>query len=958
MSDTTRRRYTSIEDLLQQTKIDYKGLKPCNIYMRLPRMRELAEKARRSGDHETQYIMLKRWLDSVEWLKQTQEYRNDKSYYLANMRTNQINEVRSTFVEVNEKLEAKYKECSKKRSLETGDNFADMDENSTIGPMDISLKLPDTPTKDPASIGGNEEFFTCDQLFQLLQRSDDKHLIIDIRPSQDFEASRIVSNTCINIPASEIKHGITASYLEKYLYKDKRSFDLFKHRGAQYVDMVLLLDWNSSNRSLPPENHLNILKHILSKWDPGVKYKQLSILDGGYQEWLTRYPTLTTNPSVSEPSKNIDNEILEDIEYPDFLHSDDDEKSPEKSKKIGEISEKREIIIEDSTKMRKQSSRRENGPIIKKEGDFRRESEVIIKKQGSMRRDGETIKPTVDRSSKPNCLKISSDSRVVLQFTRQLNELAKRKVKLEQEILEQEHAQQDGTCEEEKIGGTLKLLRFKLQDLERSYVTVEEELARHWKSLTSIKFNPTEEAEKRDLDFSLSLLKQRIKDVEFRRKELLEKPVEFENRDLSTKQGKPDIHKEPLKTEHSSIGNGLERSYSSPNLLQLGDRKAPHVDRTSKPRISASNRDDDEPPKISHLSWRNREERMTPVHGTVQPGVTGLKNLGNSCYMNSIVQCLSNTTRLTKYFTDNQYTDDLSLAREAGPRRGQVVEEVAQVVKALWRGQYKSISPHDLKVAVGQYKLQFESYEQQDSHEFLTFLLEWMHNDLRKEYRTKEKNLSAAEKEWDKSIACKKSVISDLFFGLLRSTITCTFCKEASTTYETFNSLTVSLPQTSRCTLNECIQTFVTGQKVLGWKCPKCQVARKATKKFDFVKLSPIIVIHLNRFGESGGWLEKRNTAVDFPLIGLDLRPYLVHDEKVSSSNHGFRNYSYALYAMSNHYGTMDGGHYTAFCRNSVQNKWYKYDDQTVTEVSQSHVRSQNTSAYLLFYTSFSSSII
>jgi len=123
--------------------------------------------------------------------------------------------------------------------------------------------------------------------------------------------------------------------------------------------------------------------------------------------------------------------------------------------------------------------------------------------------------------------------------------------------------------------------------------------------------------------------------------------------------------------------------------------------------------------------------------------------------MNSIIQCLSNTTNLAKYFTDNSYADDLNTNND-NITQGQVVEEVAQVIKALWRGQYKSISPYDLKVtltrrvlflnyqgnffnwyellqvAVGQYKLQFESYEQQDSHEFLTFLLDWMHNELKK----------------------------------------------------------------------------------------------------------------------------------------------------------------------------------------------------------------------------------
>lgn len=65
--------------------------------------------------------------------------------------------------------------------------------------------------------------------------------------------------------------------------------------------------------------------------------------------------------------------------------------------------------------------------------------------------------------------------------------------------------------------------------------------------------------------------------------------------------------------------------------------------------------------------------------------------------MNSIIQCLSNTAHLAKYFNDNTYIDDLNTTNNNSVQ-GQVAEEVAQVIRALWRGQYKSISPRDLKV--------------------------------------------------------------------------------------------------------------------------------------------------------------------------------------------------------------------------------------------------------------------
>ncbi|XP_006572431.2 ubiquitin carboxyl-terminal hydrolase 8 isoform X1 [Apis mellifera] len=1001
MTEKTPLRYTSIKDLLQIARINYKGKRPSDIYKRLPDMFNLAENAKIRGDEENQYIMLRRWLNCIDWLKTTQEYKDDKTFSLTNIHVNQINEVKKILGDLNRKLDARYKMQLKEKMLEKN-NIADkMDIDNESGietymtPIDGPIKLPETPTRDPL-VSDNEEIINCDQLFQLMHKVDGRYLIIDIRPKLQFETSRILSDKSVNIPNSKIKPGALTSHFEEYLHKDKKALDLFRHRGAQYVDVIILIDWDTSSKTLTSENSLNVLRKILEDWDPGIKYKRIAILDGGYAEWITRYPAFTTNPNIVEPTlDNVPDEILDNIEYPELIHFDEEEnviKSHEnKSIKLKPISNNEitskvsitndkmwykhmETEISNNISTRSKNfidSSIEIGKVPKDNTNLRQydNSLKFQHKRNSlniMKKNVISTKPIVDRSNKPVSLDTStSESKSVLKLMKQLNELAKNKQELEQEILEQERTlyMQHGmkyksSNEEEYIHSNVKSLCLKLEEKQKEYKKIEDELTKYYTKIESIKFNPAEENEKGNLEFTLALLKRRMKDTSADRKKLREISMKNNYKELSIKENETNIHKEPLKSDNSSMGSNLERSYSSPNLLQLTDRKAPQIDRSSKPQVSSYNQNgtygDN---KVSHLSWANREERMTPVHGSVHPGITGLKNLGNSCYMNSIIQCLSNTTHLAKYFMDNLYADDLNINNDNNTQ-GQVVEEVAQVIKALWRGQYKSISPHDLKIAVGQYKLQFESYEQQDSHEFLTFLLDWMHNDLKKNCKVPVE-MTIAEKAWDKAMGSQRSIISDLFFGQLRSTITCSFCKQSSTTYETFNSLTMSLLHSNRCTLNDCILKFVSGQKVIGWKCPKCQTAREATKKFDFVKLAPIIVIHLNRFAESGGWLEKRNTAVDFPLTDFNLKPYLVTDNNSTTiSNIRSYSYSYSLYAMSNHYGTMEGGHYTAFCKNAAQNKWYKYDDQTVTEVSVNQVRSQNTSAYLLFYTSFSSNII
>ncbi|KAL6255320.1 hypothetical protein P5V15_013660 [Pogonomyrmex californicus] len=1007
MSDATNLSYTCVNDLVQKAKINFAGKEPRSVYQRLPAMRQKCDQARKDGDDEIAYIMLKRWIDSVEWLRRTHN-KDGKLSYVTSMTVDQINEAKNILANLRQKLEVRYELNSKKHNdiMETME--VEMDDFE-VPNGDIGLKLPEIPTEDPLYISlysdsDSDKFISCDQLYYLIQKIGVRYLIIDIRQKAHYESSRILSDKCINIPQSEIKKGMLASHFEKCFIKDKHSHDLFINRSMQYVDVLVLLDWNATQETLTqPYAHLNLLKDIFEKWDPGKKYKKIKILNGGYQEWLNRYPAFTTNPNIKIPEfNNVEDDILESFEYPDWVNSDEEDeilKEERRRKNILNNSRRpnKDIDVEmdhgdNKSTISKHVNANSNDVISSaKSNNFVTNVTISVDDKRPFRSDSSTAqletsenpppqhkvsnkvpqneasaKPVIDRSNKPITLK-TYDPRCkeVLRFMKELNELARSKAKLANELLSQEYelySQREdkySASDEKYLRAEIKSLKVKLEDMHKMYLKIENEYNTYLKEAEPIQFNSVDDNEKKNFEFILSLLKNEIKDIETKRKKLQEDFLQREHKEI-LKQNDSDIHKEPLKMNSSSINTGLERSYSSPNLLQLGDRKAPQIDRTSKPHISPRNQNGlgigNENIKVSSLNWGNREERMTPIHGTVHPGITGLKNLGNSCYMNSIIQCLSNTTNLTKYFTDNSYADDLNTSND-NMTQVQVAEEVAQVIKALWRGQYKSISPHDLKVAVGQYKLQFESYDQQDSHEFLTFLLDWMHSDLKKEAKMPIE-MTNAEKEWDKAMSSQRSIISDLFFGQLRSTITCSFCKQASTTYETFNSLTMSLPQSNRCTLNDCMEKFVTGQKVSGWKCPKCQTPRDATKKFDFVKLAPIVVIHLNRFAESGGWLEKRNTAVDFPLTGFNLKPYLVIENSKAIVSNNIRNYNYSLYAISNHYGTMDGGHYTAYCKNATQNKWYKYDDQTVTEVSPSQVKSQNTSAYLLFYTSFPNTIM
>ncbi|KAK4797362.1 hypothetical protein SAY86_029688 [Trapa natans] len=143
--------------------------------------------------------------------------------------------------------------------------------------------------------------------------------------------------------------------------------------------------------------------------------------------------------------------------------------------------------------------------------------------------------------------------------------------------------------------------------------------------------------------------------------------------------------------------------------------------------------------------------------------------------------------------------------------------------------------------------------------------------------------------------------------------------------------------------LFSCLDAFLR-EEPLGpddmWYCPSCKEHRQASKKLDLWKLPEILVVHLKRFSYSRFFKNKLDTFVNFPVQNLDLTKYV-------KANDGEK-YTYELYAISNHYGGLGGGHYTAYAKLVDENRWYHFDDSHVSPVSETDIRT--TAAYLLFY--------
>jgi ubiquitin C-terminal hydrolase len=330
-----------------------------------------------------------------------------------------------------------------------------------------------------------------------------------------------------------------------------------------------------------------------------------------------------------------------------------------------------------------------------------------------------------------------------------------------------------------------------------------------------------------------------------------------------------------------------------------------------------------------------------------QYGYVGLKNLGNTCFLNSCLQALSHTPEL------NKLLDKKTKLRNNSD--GIMLDEWNELRQLMWNNDC-IISPNKFvrsvqMVAKEKDRDMFTGWSQNDISEFLLFIMECIHNSIS---RSVTVNINAKnEDEIDElavkcythlkeSYAKEFSEINELFYGIQVTEI---LSIDKSIKHiakpEQYFIIDLPLPNKQNINIYDCFDLYTNEEKMEGenaWFNEKTNTKEDIVKRIRFWNFPDILVITFNRFSFDGK--KKRNDKVLFPLDDLNLSEYVC--------GYTPNAYKYELYAICNHSGSVYMGHYTAFIKNYTNN-WFLFNDENIKKI-QNPQTVITPMAYCLFY--------
>ncbi|TFK73228.1 cysteine proteinase [Pluteus cervinus] len=346
-------------------------------------------------------------------------------------------------------------------------------------------------------------------------------------------------------------------------------------------------------------------------------------------------------------------------------------------------------------------------------------------------------------------------------------------------------------------------------------------------------------------------------------------------------------------------------------------------------------------PREPFKAWVPSGKENEELEGTsVVPcqGRRGLLNLGQTCFLNVVLQCLIHNPLLRNYFLSDKHN------LRSCKLENCTCCEMDKLFTEVYSEDTTPYGPITFLSTTWRASSELAGYAQQDAHEFFISALNQIHSTSR----------------GSTNVSCN-CIIHSTFAGQLQSEVTCEKCGNVNTTVDPMLDISLELKgknggELPNDTLAACLRRFTQIEK-LGpkeYSCGKCgKASHEASKRMSIRKLPPVLSFQFKRFEHKGAdksTARKIDSQIKFPAM-INMNPYTTLGMKEANSEtcnmHGpSAMYDYDLFAVINHEGQLNNGHYTNYAR--YQHEWYRFDDDKVMPSTAKECL--NSGAYMCFY--------